>query len=97
MEDDPNNNLTNKTSSVNIVDSTGTGIPLNYKNTQGSSQYSNGNAIGKIFYKKVKLRKMHKKLKGKPTVHQTNEMFDDLINHLEKNNGNDNDLVSCLR
>ena len=33
MEDDPNNILTNKTSSANPVDSTATGVPIIYKNT----------------------------------------------------------------
>lgn len=95
MEEDPQNTLVR--SSGNQVDTSATGPALNYKNTQGSSQNSSINSIGKIFYKKVKIRKINKKLSQKPTALQTNELFDEVLCHLEKNNGTDPDLICCLR
>lgn len=53
--------------------------------------------LGNVVYKKIKIFKIHQKLKQKPTVTQTSQIFDDLITHLEKKNGSDQDLVSCLR
>lgn len=71
---------------INTVGDQDSGVKIKHR---ASVDGSWNEESGKIVYKKIKIRKIRQKLSEKPTGNQTNQIFDELLSHLEANNGCD--------